>query len=96
MEAIKTFFQDASNACAYANECAPDFSFLSFLKPHEPYTALIAVAISCYLAWSWNERRIAGRASKPATGETVPATDARELTATLDEMKSEPERKLAA
>lgn len=87
MEAVKNFFQNASNACAYANECAPDFSFL---KPHEPYTALVAVAVGCYIFWAWNERRIARRKTQGA--------DTRDLTQMFRAMKSQPApaKKLAA
>lgn len=55
MESIRTWLQDWSDACEYANECAPD---LSFLAPQEPYTALAAIAAVCALAWWWNERKI--------------------------------------
>lgn len=94
MDLIKHFFQDASNACAYANECAPD---LSFLKPTEPFTALFAIAALCYLLWAWNERRIARRAS-PQTLEQLAASDTSQLKETLGVIRnsSESRQKLAA
>lgn len=55
MESIKTWFQDWSDACEYANECTPD---LSFFAPREPYSALAAIAALCVFAWWWNERQI--------------------------------------
>lgn len=94
MNLIKYFFQDASNACAYANECAPD---LSFLKPTEPFTALFAIAALCYLIWAWNERRIAGRTSTQTLGQPA-ASDTSQLKETLGAIQNSPEsqQKLAA
>ncbi len=58
LESIKQYFQDWSDACEYAKECAPD---LSFLKLGEPYTALATIAVACFLLWAANERRIKRR-----------------------------------
>ncbi len=74
MESIKQWFQDWSDACEYANECAPD---LSFLTPQEPYTALVALAAACGLLWWLNERSLRAQASAQAAQRA--ASDAREL-----------------
>ncbi len=55
MESIKNWFQDWSDACEYAKECAPD---LSFLAPTEPYSALASIAAVCFLVWWWNDKKI--------------------------------------
>jgi hypothetical protein len=55
MELIKLWFQDWSDACEYAKECAPD---LSFAIPEEPYSALASIAAACFLLWWWNERQL--------------------------------------
>lgn len=85
MEAIKHFFQDASNACAYANECAPDFSVL---KPHEPFSALLAVSVGCFFLWAWNERRIASHRAAAAKHD-CPTAGVDDLKVLLGAMKSE-------
>ncbi len=56
MELIKNWFQDWRDACEYAKECVPDFSFA---VPHEPYSALASIAVACLILWGWNERTIA-------------------------------------
>lgn len=58
MEAIKQWFQDWSDACEYAKECVPDFSFLSSFALGEPYTALLSILGACWLLWALNERSI--------------------------------------
>ncbi len=58
MEAIKQWFQDWSDACEYAKECVPDFSFLSSFALGEPYTALLSILGACWLLWALNERAI--------------------------------------
>lgn len=55
MESIGTWFQDWSDACEYAKECAPD---LSFASPHEPWSGFVAIAAVCYGVWLLNERRL--------------------------------------
>lgn len=95
MEAIKTWFQDWSDACEYANECVPDFSFLVV---GEPYTALASIAASCFILWAWNERRINRfRFHEALTPEAAPV-DSGELNVMLDEMKRDPAaaKKMAA
>ncbi|MFO1103240.1 MAG: hypothetical protein U1E20_10090 [Methylocystis sp.] len=58
MESVRQWFQDWSDACEYAKECAPDFSFLSSFTLGEPYTALLSVLGACWLLWAFNERSI--------------------------------------
>jgi len=64
MESVKQWFQDWSDACEYAKECAPDLSFLSAFSIGEPYVALLAVAGACWLLWAVNERGIRRRAAR--------------------------------
>lgn len=86
MESIRNFFQDASNACAYANECGPD---LAFLRPGEPFTALFAVAAVCFIVFALNERRIARlRAGAPETKLEAPG--AGELKTARRTMQNDP------
>lgn len=61
MDSIKQYFQDWSDACEYAKECAPDLAFLKGLSLGEPYTALAGIAALCFLAWAINERLIRSR-----------------------------------
>ncbi|WP_159731682.1 hypothetical protein [Methylosinus sp. Ce-a6] len=86
MESIKTWFQDWSDACEYAKECAPDLSFL----PGEPFTALFGVAAVCFLVWWWNERSLrAHMAAIAATYAPQPAVEAHEgLNAVLDRARA--------
>jgi hypothetical protein len=86
MESINNWFQDWSDACIYAKECAPDLSFL----PGEPYTALAGIAAVCYLLWWWNEKPFRAQAALATTGaETTVATASLEsLTAALDRARS--------
>jgi hypothetical protein len=87
MESFRTWLQDWSDACEYAKECAPD---LSFLAPHEPYTALAAIAAACLFVWWWNEKRInplvdaENRYRRPA--EAAPAAGLRLVLDDLSEM----------
>lgn len=55
MESIATWFQDWSDACQYAKECAPD---LSFATPGEPWSAFATIAALCYCMWLLNESRL--------------------------------------
>jgi|GEM_PF-1392574 len=64
MESVKQWFQDWSDACEYAKECAPDFSFLSSFAFGEPYTALFSIAAVCWLVWALNERAIKRKAAR--------------------------------
>lgn len=61
METIKNWFQDWSDACEYANECAPDLTFLTLT---EPYAGLLWIAGGCFFLWAMNEARI--KASRQA------------------------------
>lgn len=83
MESISNWFQDWSDACVYAKECAPDLSFL----PGEPFTALASIAAVCALVWWWNEKSL--RASALVTpAEAELPTAYTELTAALDRARS--------
>jgi hypothetical protein len=62
LESVRQYFQDWSDACEYANECAPD---LSFLGNGEPFTALGFIAAVCFLIYSLNEARMRRRAAAP-------------------------------
>jgi hypothetical protein len=78
LESVRQYFQDWSDACEYANECAPD---LSFLGNGEPFTALAFIAAVCFLIYSLNEARIRRRAAAPPlaapqdAGETKPVVE---------------------
>lgn len=77
MESVRQWFQDWSDACEYANECVPDFSFLSSLVPGAPYSALLSIAAVCWLLWALNERSIRRSAALQRQG----TRDAREAVA---------------
>ncbi len=62
LESVRQYFQDWSDACEYANECAPD---LAFLGNGEPFTALLFIAAVCSLVYAVNEARIARRVHQP-------------------------------
>lgn len=87
MESLRQWFQDWSDACEYAKECAPDLSFLSFFAFGEPYTALLSVAGLCFLLWAWNERGIKRRAA-PTHGASG-ASDRAELDEMFSRMKTD-------
>ena len=87
MESVKQWFQDWSDACEYARECAPD---LSFLAPHEPYTALGSIALVCFLLWRSNEKRINRRRASERRDQAEDAAcsaQTRELQLMLERMK---------
>jgi hypothetical protein len=95
MESIGNWFQDWSDACIYAKECAPDLSFL----PGEPFTALASIAAVCVFFWWRNEQalRDSGLVSATETEAEAPVAYA-ELTAALDRARSlvsAPEKKAA-
>jgi hypothetical protein len=93
MESISSWFQDWSDACVYAKECAPDLSFL----PGEPFTALASIAAVCFLFWWRNEKSLRAGATVK-TLETETPTAYAELTAALDRARSlvsAPEKKAA-
>jgi hypothetical protein len=54
MQPIMQWFQDWSDACEYARECAPDLSFFTL---REPYSALLSIALGAALLWLLNEPR---------------------------------------
>ena len=71
METIKNWFQDWSDACEYAKECAPDLSFLTLA---EPYAGLLWIAAACFFLWAMNEAQIkaahqARRINTPSQGQ---------------------------
>jgi hypothetical protein len=68
MESIGSWFQDWSDACEYAKECAPD---LSFAIPSEPYSALASIAAACFIIWWLNDRKI-GRPRRVAVLASAP------------------------
>ncbi|HEY8160812.1 MAG: hypothetical protein ACR650_13705 [Methylocystis sp.] len=92
LESVRQYFQDWSDACEYANECAPD---LSFLGNGEPFTALLFIAAVCYLAWAVNEAGIRRRAGARSV---VAPQAAGELKTVLEKLHQAPaaEKKLAA
>ncbi len=97
MESVKQWFQDWSDACEYAKECVPDFSFLSSFALGEPYTALLSIICACWLLWALNERSIRRRAAtQRQKARDAASADARD--AALQPMKraSSNEEKLAA
>lgn len=77
LESVRQYFQDWSDACEYANECAPD---LSFFGNGEPYTALLFIGVVCYVVYAINEARIKRRA--------LPQASTQELKALVEQMAS--------
>ena len=64
LDSVRQYFQDWSDACEYAKECAPD---LSFLGNGEPFTALLFISAVCGIVFAINEARIKRRALPHAT-----------------------------
>lgn len=97
MESVRQWFQDWSDACEYANECVPDFSFLSSFALGEPYTALLSILGACWLLWAFNERSIRRNAALRQQ-MTRAAASASAFDAAVQELKSLPgkDEKLAA
>lgn len=93
LEAVKTYLQDWSDACEYANECAPD---LSFLGNGEPFTALLFVAAVCYLAWAINEAGIKRRMAALASVAPQAAGDLKSVVEKLTPAPAAAPEKLAA
>lgn len=93
MESISNWFQDWSDACIYAKECAPDLSFL----PGEPFTALASIAAVCFFIWWRNEKALS--ASGVVTSVAAePSSSYADLSAALDHacaLVSAPEKKAA-
>lgn len=93
LEPVRQYLQDWSDACEYANECAPD---LSFLGNGEPFTALLFIAALCYLAWAVNEARIQRRGqARTAASSAQPAPELKPVVAQMQQAKPAQE-KLAA
>ena len=58
LEKIRNWLQDWSDACEYANECAPD---LTFLTPYAPKAWLVAAGILALSFWAadiWRLKRL--------------------------------------
>jgi hypothetical protein len=68
LESVRQYFQDWSDACEYANECAPD---LSIFGNGEPYTALLFIGAVCGLVYAINEARIKRRALPHASTDEL-------------------------
>ncbi len=88
MNSIGNWFQDWSDACEYAKECVPD---LSFAAPQEPYSALVSIALGCFLMWAWNERKFRPSprlAAKAAAVADVHAMHDGRLRAMIDRAKT--------
>ena len=94
METIRNWFQDWSDACEYANECAPD---LSFLMPTEPFISLFAIATACFACWAVAESRIKSY-ERARAALRVPEVNSSALKTLLLRMKSSfwTEKNLAA
>lgn len=52
IETVRTWFHDWSDACEYANECAPD---LSFLAQNEPNACLLLTVVIALAFWGFNK-----------------------------------------
>lgn len=88
METPKQWFQDWTDACTYANECAPDFSAFA---PSEPYSALGAIAVFVFLLWWWNDRRIkklVAREARYASKSELPAGRKDGLSMVFEQLKA--------
>jgi hypothetical protein len=92
MEGLRQWLQDWSDACEYANECVPD---LSFLRPHEPFTALAAIGLVCFGIWLWNELSIGNTRIRTGSVLNEGSTD-NELGTPKSEEKLEQLRQLIA
>jgi hypothetical protein len=94
METIRNWFQDWSDACEYANECAPD---LSFLMPTEPFISLFAITAACFACWALTESRIR-IFERARAASRVPKVNSSALKTLLVRMKSSfwTEKNLAA
>ena len=55
LEAIRGWFQDWSDACEYANECMPDFSFIDAFHPNK---WLQIITVLAFIILAVNEWRI--------------------------------------
>jgi hypothetical protein len=88
MESIKNWFQDWSDACEYAKECAPDMSFLTL---PEPYSALASIAAVCFAIWWRNEsqlRKLRADESPVQAGEALLGLGSSKLHAIFDRAKT--------
>lgn len=83
MESIGNWFQDWSDACIYAKECAPDLSFL----PGEPFIALASIAAVCFFVWLRNEKALSA-SGLVASVVAEPSASYADLTAAFDRARS--------
>jgi len=84
MEAVVNWFQDWSDACEYAKECAPDLSFLAL---REPWSAFAAIALMVLAVWLSNERGLRKVLAKERRARAT-IQPAGSLAPVLDQMKS--------
>lgn len=91
---MENYLQDLSEACAYAQECAPDLSDLALPAP---FAALASISAVCFAIWAWNERRIRKIAAKSSSQTNAAATSS-SLDTVIVTMKGDAaeSRKLAA
>lgn len=58
---VTQFFMDWNDACVYAKECGlggvPGLNW-TWSFPGEPWTAIAAIAVLCYVFWRRNEKAI--------------------------------------
>lgn len=57
LEAIRNWFQDWSDACEYANECAPDFSFIYAFHPNECLQIITVLAFIFLAISEWRIKK---------------------------------------
>ncbi|HYA79936.1 MAG TPA: hypothetical protein VED87_03270 [Methylocystis sp.] len=85
MESVVNWFQDWSDACQYANECAPDLSFVRHL---EPWSAFAAIALTVFAVWAWNEKGLKKLLENERRyGAAAAAEPCSKLSPVLDRMK---------
>ena len=58
IEAIRNWFQDWSDACEYANECAPDFSFIETFQPNKWLQLITILSFICLAINEWRIKKI--------------------------------------
>lgn len=57
IEAIRNWFQDWSDACEYANECAPDFSFIETFQPNKWLQLITILSFICLAINEWRIKK---------------------------------------
>ena len=68
MQALVTWFQQWSEACTYAGECAPD---VATMGPDGCYAAIATFAAICFFAWWMNERGLKRMRRKEAAANAA-------------------------